>query len=294
MIAYQRPPHIYGEILSASLCHSPRYDLPSLGRFLSQGLCLGALLAFLLPVYGMLSHPENGYNFLLISWLPFILANGIGFGLLVAVIIWALTYVAGHRLHLLVRAIVGPVTLSFLLILYVLLFETSPDDGERSVMDYLYLLRFYIPHGVILGLLIGSGFHPLGELLRGTKPPRRLAATGITGFLLRVLIIVATMYAILILIWNIQHGFRHIELVMAAIAVGHLVTALAVVFARVPFWLLLLLALIINFPVVVLITDVLTDQQTVERNFIFVYLHLWAAFLLCRFSVPRRAVSLEE
>jgi len=62
-----------------------------------------------------------------------------------------------------------------------------------------------------------------------------------------------------------------------------------IVFTRMPFWLLVLLALLINFPVAALITDVLTNE--VLRGLVIAYLTVWAAFLLCRVSVPRAALS---
>ena len=84
-----RPPYIYGEILSRSLYESPLAELPGFGRFLSQGIAVGVFGSFLFPVLGMLAHPENGYNFLLISWLPLILATGMAFGLFEGVALWA-------------------------------------------------------------------------------------------------------------------------------------------------------------------------------------------------------------
>ena len=275
-------------ILSEGIYQSPRYELPGIGSFLFQGAFVGALVAFSFPVYGILAHPENGYNFLLIAWLPFILASGVGFGVLVAVLIWAITYAAGHRLHLVVRVIIGAVTLAILLVIDDLLFSDPAYGKAPSARDYFYLIRFYIPHGVVFGLVIGSRLQPLHELLRGTTPPRRLALTGITGFLLRVLIIIGTMYSILIFIWSMQWSRPRVELTMSGIALAHFLAALVIVFARMPFWLLLLLAVVINFPVVTLITDVLTENHPLQRNFVLVYLHLWAAFLVCRLSLPHK------
>ncbi|HEY4423428.1 MAG TPA: hypothetical protein VGN10_04425 [Pyrinomonadaceae bacterium] len=102
-----RHPYIYGEILSRSLSQSPVSELPGFGRCLSQGIVVGAFVSFLFPVIGMLADRENGYNFLLISWLPFILATGMGFGLFEGVALWACSYIAGHRLNVLARAVAG-------------------------------------------------------------------------------------------------------------------------------------------------------------------------------------------
>jgi len=114
---------------------------------------------------------------------------------------------------------------------------------------------------------------------------------GITGFLLRVFMIYAMMESTLLLIWMTQlerpqHGF-----IFAAIALSHCIAAIVILFTRMPFWLLLLSALLINFPVAALITDVLTNEQILERNLIIAYLALWSTFLLCRVSVPDAVLS---
>src|SRR5215216_7399802 len=103
-----RPPYIYGEILSRSLCQSPLSELPGFGRFLSQGIVVGAFVSFLFPLIGILLNPR-GYNYLLIDWLPFFLAIGMGFGLFEGVVLWACSYIAGHRLNALARAAVGAI-----------------------------------------------------------------------------------------------------------------------------------------------------------------------------------------
>jgi hypothetical protein len=131
----------------------------------------------------------------------------------------------------------------------------------------------------------------VGELLRGTTPPRRVVLNGITGFLLRVLIIYAMMVSTLLLILMTQGERREREFGFAAVAVGHCIGATVIVFTRMPFWLLLLSALLINFPVVVLLTDVLTETEIIERYFIIAYLTLWIAFLLCRVSVSHAVLA---
>jgi hypothetical protein len=79
------------------------------------------------------------------------------------------------------------------------------------------------------------------------------------------------------------------DFVFVTIALGHCLAATVIVFTRMPFWLLLLSAVFINFPVVVLITDVLTNE--IARSAVIVYLTLWTAFLLCRVSVPHAVFS---
>lgn len=287
--AVVRPPYIYGEILSRSLCQSPLYELPGFGRCLSQGMVVGAFVSFLFPVLAMILDRENGYNFLLISWLPLFLVTGMGFGLFEGVLLWAFSYIAGHRLNALARVAMGIVVIAILIVIFDYFYSDRPLIHRASLRDWLLLLAFYSPAGVIFGLVSGSKFNPVSELLRGTTPPRWLAVNGITGFVLRVLLIYATMDSTLMLIWTTQLENHQHDVIFVAIAVGHCVAAIVILFTRMPFWLLLVLTLLINFPVVVLITDVLTNE--IARNAVIVYLALWTAFLLCRVSVPPAVLS---
>jgi len=288
---HQCPPYIYGEILSRSMYQAPMWDLPGFGRFLTQGIVVGAFVSFVFTVIAMLAHPENGYNFLLIAWLPYILATGMGFGVFEGVLIWACSYIAGRRLHPLPRAGLGIVVLAILIVIFNYFNSDAPVNHEASIKDWLRFIAFYGAIGAVFGLVSGSKFSPMSELLRGTTPPRWLVLNGITGFLLRVFMIYAMMESTLLLIWMTQlerpqHGF-----IFAAIALSHCIAAIVILFTRMPFWLLLLSALLINFPVAALITDVLTNEQILERNLIIAYLALWSTFLLCRVSVPDAVLS---
>jgi hypothetical protein len=290
MSATARPPYVYGEILSRSL-YQPLYDLPGFGRCLSQGIVAGAFASFLFPVLAMLSHPENGYNFLLIAWLPFILATGMGFGVFEGAAIWACCYIAGRRLKALTRAALGIVVLPILLVTFNYFYSDEPARYSGSLREWLPFIAFYCAVGAMFGLVSGSKLNPLSELLRGTTPPRWVGLNGITGFLLRVLITYAMMDSTLSLIWTIQRDRSQTEFAFVAIAFGHCLAATVILFTRMPFWLLLPLALLINFPVVVLITDVLTKNMIGLKPIIIAYLTLWGAFLLCRVSVPHAVLT---
>jgi len=239
----------------------------------------------------MLSHPENGYNFLLISFLPIILVMGAGFGVLEGAALWACSYIAGCRLNALARAGMGIVVLTMLLATYSYLYSEEPVDYSVSLKEWLGVIAFYGVGGAIFGLVSGTKFSPISELLRGTTPPRWLVLNGITGFILRVVITYAMMESTLILIVLTQGERRERGFGFAAVAVGHCIAATVIVFTRMPFWLLLLLALLINFPVAVLLTDVLTQEQSLERYLTIAYLTLWTAFLLFRVSVPHAVLS---
>src|SRR5262245_13558555 len=150
-------------ILSADIDQSPRYELPGIAGFLSQGAFVGTLLGFTFPVHGMLADPDNGYNFLLIAWLPYFLAGGIAFGLLVAVFIWSFTLLTGHRL--IFRVPIGIVVfLIFLIALTWVWVHPRPSQNSLSATDYLYVIRIYGVFGVVFGLVVGSRLQPGYEL----------------------------------------------------------------------------------------------------------------------------------
>lgn len=284
---YQRPPSIFGEVLHASEENEPS----ELGGFLWQGATIGAALMFAYPVAALLSITPY-YGYLFVGALPLFLAEGIGFGVLEGTAIWACTYLTGHRLNALARAALGVVVLFLLLIAVNFLFSgPSPYDKDVSATVYLFYIGVYSACGVIFGLVTGSRFDPLHELIRGTTPPRWGVLAAITGFALRISVILFLMYSVLILIWMLRGRADRTEFTYTVIALSHFIAAAVIVFARMPFWLLLPLALIINFPIAAYVTEVLAEDAVEMRAITLGYLHLWAAFLFCRLSVPRPAVS---
>lgn len=283
---------VYGGILASSIYQSPRSELPSIGSFLSQGAALGPLLAFLWPVMGMLWHPDNGYNFLLISYLPVILLGGMFFGLCEGAMIWAGTYLVGRRINFVIRAIMGIVILVLLFRAYAFLFaEPAPAYHDVPRTEYLSVMGTLVASGVIFGLVIGSRFQPWSELLRGTTTDQWPVLNGLTGLLLRLFVILSLMISILSLILSLQGDFHPTEFGFSLVAVGHFAVAAFIVFARMPFWLLLMLALVINFPIVTLLTDVLKPEEIGLRTVTLNYLALWAAFLSCRWTMPSLALG---
>jgi hypothetical protein len=292
MIESDRQPYIYGEILSRSLYAAG--DEPSgAATFISQGAVVGALTGFMSLVNSMLSYPENGYNFFLMLFLPPILAGGMAFGAFVGSIIWAASYLARRRLHLIARACIGMAVQAVLTALFYSLYsERSPYQEDPSESHYFLGVVTYIGFGFLFGLATGPRFEPWYELVRGMASSRwRAVLTGITGLALRVAVIFAFMESVLNLIWQQQREFESSEFTIAAIAVGHFVVATVIVLVRMPTWVLVPLALLINFPVVMFITDVLTPKDGPLRTLSIVYLALWAAFMLTRMSVPRALLS---
>ncbi|HET9714129.1 MAG TPA: hypothetical protein VFP64_19745 [Pyrinomonadaceae bacterium] len=285
-------------ILSEDIYQSPRYELPGIGRFLLQGALVGALLGFAFLTEGLLSNGAY-YGYLFLAALPWFLAMGIGFGLLEGAIIWACTFLTGHRLHAVLRAAIGVVVLNLLLVCAGFLFSEPSPYYKPSITDCLLWIGRYFIYGIIFGLMIGSRFDPLPELLRGTTPPRWSVLAAITGFILRVSVIFFLMFSVLVLIWILKiwmiiGGTERRELTFGVIIVSHFIAAVVILFARMPFWLLLPLAIIINCPIAAYVIDVLAEEAPETRVITVIYLHLWAAFLVCRFSVPQWALSSEK
>lgn len=286
-----QPPYINGLMLERSIYQSA--EVPSLATFLSQSAATGILLSFVWPVASMLANPQNGYNYLLVFYLPTLLAGGMLFGLCEGVTIWATTFLVGHRINPVVRAVLGVVTLFALFRVYNFLFvEPSSYHEEVSLAERLCIIGIHVSCGIVLGLAIGSRFRPFAELIRGTSTERWPIMNGLTGLLLRVFVIFALMVSILLVIWYTQRDHLvRTEFVFAVIAASHFAVAVVITFTRMPFWLLLPLAVIINLPIVAFVTDVLKPEDAESRTLTINYLALWAAFLLGRFEVPSAALS---
>jgi len=259
-------------------------EQPSVVTFLAQGAVVGALIGFLALVFAMVLHPDNGYNFFLMLFLLPFLLSGMVLGAFEGSIIWACTYLARRRLHLLLRAFIGLVVHAGLMILMTMvLAERAVPQRDVSTTDYVWSICFYIGFGLVFGLLVGSRFEPLYEFFRGTTSTPALAVeTGLSGFALRVVVIFGFMESVLNLIWQQQRIQLSSEQTMALIAIVHFVVAGVIVFARMPIWLLVPLALLVNVPIVLYFTEVLTGNDGGMRILTIFYLTVWFIFLATR------------
>lgn len=259
-------------------------EQPGVATFLLQGAMVGGLLGFLSLVVGMLSHPDNGYNFFLMFYLiPFVL-SGMVLGAFEGSIIWGCTHVAARRLHIILRGFIGLVVhAGVMTLMTVVLAEHFVPEKDPSTADYLVAIGYYIGFGVVFGLVVGSRFEPWYELFRGTPTASSVRVeTGLSGFILRVVVIFGFMESVLNLIWQQQRNEVSSEQTIAVIAVIHFILAGVLVFARMPTWLLVQLALLVNFPIVLFITDVLTTNDTGMRILSIFYLTIWFVFLVTR------------
>jgi hypothetical protein len=280
--------HVYGDILSWSV-YATADEPPGAARCISQGITVGVLLSFVSPVSNMLMQLPNGYNFFFMAFLPLYLGGGMLFGAFQGIVIWACTQIDGHRLNVLVRVCLSLGVLGAFIAAYSYLYDTrSPYYGEVSYLNCLAGFGIYMAYGLIFGVVTGSKFQPGYELVRGmTSSPRRSVLTGITGLILRLVVVFALMESILNFVYVQQNGYsKPIDCTIALVAVIHFVAATVVVFARMPFWILVQVALLINFPIIVFITEVVTANDAALRQLSIVYLVLWAAFVFSRMGLP--------
>lgn len=285
-------PFACGEILSSSL--AKQSEAPEFVSFLSQGVAVGALLMLPTPIWGLLT-VDPFYGLLFIPALPEYLLVGGAFGIIEAIIIWACTYIARHRLNVAWRIGIAVVTLTGLIALVRFVYwEPSPYARPVTQTTYLIYSGWYVLAGLSFGLLIGSRFKPLNELARGVSPGRWPVITAITGFVLRFAVVLFLLYSILIFIWNLRANSTRKEFVFAVIGLSYFIAAVIIIFVRMPFWLLLPLAVIVNFPVAASISDVIPPDDVTSRTVVLSYLVLWAAFLSCRVQLPFVRFSREK
>ena len=285
--------YVGGGILS--LRPAEENEPPGFVTFLSQGVAAGALFTFQFLVWGLVSE-STYYGLLFIGALPRYLGVGAVFGGIQAIIFWACTYVAGRRIHVALRPAIAIVILVGLRVLIEVIYsEPSPYEKPPTQTEFfIYQGLFFFVGGALFGLLIGSRIKPLHELARGVSPARWPVITAITGFVLRFAVVVFLLYSILIFVWNVRANTTHKEFVFAAIGLSYFIAAVIILFVRIPFWLLLPLALIVNFPVAASISDVIEPDDVTSRTIFLSYLVLWAAFLSCRVQLPARMFSSHE
>lgn len=270
-----------------SLSPAQENEPPGFLIFLSQGVAAGALFTFQFLVWGLINESAY-YGLLFIGALPRYLGIGAVFGGIQAIIFWACTYVAGRRIHVAWRPAIAIVILVGLRALIEVIYsEPSPYEKPPSQTEFfIYHGLFFFVGGALFGLLIGSRFKPLHELARGLSPARWPVITAITGFVLRFAVVLFLLYSIVIMIWVSRANTTRKDFVFAVISLSYFTAAVIILFVRMPFWLLLPLALIVNFPVVALINDVIQPDDVTSRTVALSYLVLWAAFLSCRVQLP--------
>jgi len=287
---HQRPPYIYGEILSRLAYTAEinaRFDRPRFGVYMAQGAAIGAVLEFLFVVIQIFTVPSP-YNFLFLYGLPVILGFGVGWGMVKALVIWTCAKLAHRRVPWLIRCLIAAAVLTGLTRVFEVFF---PHDPYPSVSSS-WIVGSAVFTALACGIVIGSNLNPWRALVRGAGfiVPRSAFVAGVTGFILRLFIVFALMGAVMLMICSTQMNATHKEVVWITLALGHLAAALLVVFIRMRFLPLLILSVLVTAPVVMLVAEF---QHKLEWRFypIIGYLVAWIVFLLARWRPTYSALN---
>lgn len=287
---HQRPPYIYGEILSRSAYTAEtnnRFDRPRFGVYVAQGVATGAILEFLFVVNQIITVP-NGYNFLFVYGLPVILGFGAGWGTVKALVIWTIAKLAHRRVPWLIRCLLAAGVLTGLTRVFEVFFQHEPGPP----VSLSWIVGSTVFTALACGVVIGSNLNPWRAVVRGADflVPRSAFVAGVTGLILRLFIVCAFMGAVMLMICSQQVNSTHKEVVWAILILCHLTAALLVVFIRMPFLLLLILSILVTAPVVMLVAEF---QHKLEWGFypIIGYLVAWIAFLLARWRPTYSALA---
>jgi len=287
---HQRPPYIYGEILSRSAYTAEtdkRLDRPRFGVYIAQGVATGAVLEFLFVVIQIITVPD-GYNFLFVYGLPVILGFGAGWGTVKALVIWTCARLAHRRVPWLIRCLIAAGVLTGLTRVFDVFFPHEPGPP----VSLSWIVGSAVFTALACGIVIGSSLNPWRAVVRGADfiVARSAFLAGVTGFILRLFIVYAFMAFVMIMICFTQVNSTHKEVVWAILIVGHLTAALLVVFIRMPFWLLLILSVPVTAPVVMVVAEF---QHKLDWWFypIIGYLAVWIAFLLARWRHTYSALA---
>jgi len=149
------PPPRPSYIVSGSEDSADQNELPGIGKYLFQALVVAVFIGFLLPLILVLLYPGLQYHPLLLVVVVSGLTYGLAFAVVEAIVIWACSYMAGHRLHPLVRAGIGAAVPYVVIDLWVI--YEQRNNAFISPGDYLHWLVAYCVVGAVCGLVIGSG-----------------------------------------------------------------------------------------------------------------------------------------
>lgn len=276
----RRSAYRYGDILSLNSDQSlaaRQFDEPGFGTLVSQGAVLGMLLCFGLHIDAMLAIP-GFYNYLVMAALPKYLGFGLGIGSIVGAVVWACGHLAKRRLGKFARCVVALLTLAclgggLLGIIGAKYFNSS---------DLLFNVDLLVVSVLAMGLFIGSRVEPWRELVREQPGSGSTTLSALSGIILRLMIVFFLMMSIVSL--AAIHGLSHSRQTFAfvVIALVHFALASVLVFARLRFWVLLPLAILVTSPIVTFVTDVLTPNDSLMWYVSVSYLGVWVVFLWTR------------
>ena len=282
--------YVYGGILYERVEPESPQARVGLATCLTQGVLTGSVLMFLFWLLLNSSHRGPGFDY--IVFFPLVLTWGVFAGLVEGLVIWLCTRVAGHNLQWFTRALIGALVPA---IPYFLMLALALPNSYGPLNLTPYVIAFIIPGaiGAILGLFTGSRLDAWSELVRGVDsvPHNAWFLTGLTGFVLRLAIIFFLMESILAITVVLQSENLGIDSVSFVLLLLHFGAAFLIVFARLTFWKVLPLAIIINFTLAAYMVDLLKVVPVVFFYLYVGYLSAWGLFLISRCPQTYKALA---
>lgn len=283
--------YVYGGVLFQRVTEADvvdRSDRTGIGTCLSQGLLTTAVVMFLIFVISALLLSDEGFTFSAAIFFSVVLCFSMVPGFIQALAIGLCIKLAGHDLRWFTRALIGALAFALFDVALILVFGSS-----RSLTENLKVFGILSAAGAITGLVTGSRLRFGRELVRSADevPPQSWFLAGLSGLVLRLAISLFLMESILFLIAWSHSRSQQGESVIALLVLVHFIAAFAVAFARLRFWFLLPLALLINFPIAAFFADMLKELHVFLFYLCMGYLGAWATFLISRCALTYRMLA---
>lgn len=265
---------------------------PGVATLISQAVVGGFFGSFLAGLVWLLLHYELN-NGLFVYSLPLMLAFGLATGLPAGLLMWACSRLANGSLHIVNRFVIAVLVVAAGWFCTWLLWMKKAPSPETL----LWVAEAILVTGITMSLVTGSRLRLWRELVRhgeASGTVLRILA-GLTGIILRVLIVFFLLSSLIVLISTFQTAYRLSEypqstLVWVVLVFGHFALGVVVLFVRMRFPVLAFLTAIASMPPVA--SFWLVPNWAPETRYIFVgYLCLWAVFLLTRWRQTQVAFS---
>lgn len=274
--------------------YAPVVRQPGLATFMGQaafGSFCGSFVVLLVRV--LIPYNSHGYY---VFYLPYLMALGLATGAVAGLLIWAATKEADGPLLGITRTLLSVlvVALAWFGLWYYWL-----RKEEFSSETHMWMLAGVVASGVSIGLLTGSRLRLGRELVRGGETKERVLRilAGLNGFALRSVVGFLFLCFLIAAISSLQLYYRHPDptfphlprsLIWHLVLLGHFASGTVILFARMRFWLLVLLTVISTAPVVASLW--LARLNPPEDYIIIGYLGVWVMFLVTRWRQTDVAV----
>lgn len=270
----------------------PVVPLPGVATVMAQA-AVGYIAANFLLILARILLVNDPDNIFYLCVLVLVFMGALAMGVPAGLFVWAGIQLARNTLNNIYRSIIAvlivlPVCVAFAILIKAPLLPQN---------EQLWVLGMVLAPAIGIGLVTGSNLRLWHELVRGgdrVGPMLRVFA-GLTGFVLRVKVVVLFMASAIALICILQtypneQGYRLWSVLMFA----HFAGAMALLFARLKGDVLVPLGVIVNAPVVAVLMK-FPDMPPVFSYMAIGYLALWAVFLLTRWrQTPNTFSVLKE